>query len=199
MNDMQEDYRRQLRAVVEAGQTGRVSPAAAVRARGEQRRHRQAAGVGALVVLFAGLGAGGFLLKQPGGHSPAPAPPAAAAPDPTTAASASPLPPGGARWAGHDQFMQVQRAAVVGGRLVLSVRVATKRDLGESFETVPGPGPFTDVAASPNVVVKKLDGTTQPAATFLTDLARRKNPVEAFTVRFGPDGLVTSIDWLYNL
>ncbi|MDQ1655388.1 MAG: hypothetical protein QOD41_471, partial [Cryptosporangiaceae bacterium] len=32
MSDMREDHRRQLRGVVEAGRTGRVSPAAAVRA-----------------------------------------------------------------------------------------------------------------------------------------------------------------------
>ena len=192
MNDMQEDFRRQLHAVVEAGQTGRVTAAAAVRARGDQRRHRQAAGVGALVVLVAGLGAGGFLLRQPPADRPAP-PAASAAPSPSPAA------PGGARWAGQEQFMEVQAAGLRSGRLVLSVRVATKQDLGESFETVPGTGPFTEVEAGAGVVVTKQDGTTQSAAGFVTDLPRRQNPVEGFTVRFGADGLVSSIDWLYTL
>jgi hypothetical protein len=202
---VRDNVERRLREVAaEAGRSGRLRAATAVRARGEQRRRRRAVAVTALsVVLLGGAAAAGAVVVDRGwlGAGPQPAvQPSTATPTPTPT-------PDGRRWAGSTQFMEIQRGQVRDGRVYLRIRPAKKEILGESFATVTIPGPYTEVTLADNARIVKLDGGTSTPEAFVADLARRDpnrpNHVqpdqrkEGFDVTFDREGRVTRVNWLY--
>jgi hypothetical protein len=191
MSDMREDFRRQLHEVVEAGKTGHVSPASAVRARGDQRRRRKAAGVAALsLVLIAGA-IGGFMKLQPNSQpGTLPANPAPATAEP------SPAP----KWARGEQTVQVSKGELRGGQLQLTMRRAEKEILGESLDVLAIPGEqYTDVVVPGSAQFLELDGKPLTAEQFLSGLDQRnpdKNPVPC-DVTFDGQGGVTKAQFLF--
>ncbi|GAB1693971.1 hypothetical protein [Krasilnikovia sp. M28-CT-15] len=76
-----------------AGHTGRLSPAADLRARADRRRKRRYAATGALGAVAAVALGVGIAAAQPDGAGPAPAPPAGSA-SPPVSRGASPAPSG---------------------------------------------------------------------------------------------------------
>ncbi len=214
---MPESFERQLQEVAtEAGRTGHLASAAAVRARGDQRRRRHAVAVGALVlVLLAGASAGVVLgLDRWRGSGPvdrvattppttpptAPHGPPSASAAPSPSGSPTPSGSGAAQWANSTQFMEVSGSVVRGGQHYLTVRPARKQVLGESFETVPIPGPYTEVELLPGARIRHLDGRSGAVEAFLRALADRPadKRVEAFDLYFDGQGRVIQVDWLYN-
>ena len=138
------------------------------------------------------------------GRTAAPEAPAAAARQSTTSddakhngigAQADP----GRQWAKSKRFMEIQSGRTRDGGVYLKVRPAKKRILGESFETVPVPGPYTEVVVAGNARILHLDGESGTADAFVLDLASRDNPVEGFDLTFDGRGQVTRVDWLYVL
>lgn len=103
------------------------------------------------------------------------------------------------RWAGTKQFLEVRSGATRNGVVTLAARPAKKVILGESFETQPIPGPYTDVTLVPNARILLLDGESGTPEAFLEDL--RKRPAdqrsEAFDLTFNAKGQVTQVEWLY--
>jgi len=101
--------------------------------------------------------------------------------------------------AGAKQFMQVQSGRVRGGVVTLKVRPAKKVILGESFETEPIPGPFSEVTLEPNARILMLDGESGAPETFVDILAKRSadQRVEAFDITFDEEGEVSLVEWLY--
>lgn len=104
------------------------------------------------------------------------------------------------RWARSTQFMQIREARARDGALVLTVRPARKRVLGESFETVSIPGPYTEVTVHEDAQIRTLAGTPRPHGAFSTDLAARtaQQRGEAFNVTFDEQGRAFEVDWLYR-
>jgi len=102
-------------------------------------------------------------------------------------------------WAGTKQFMQVQTGRVSGGAAILKVRPAKKVILGESFETAPIPGPYTEVTVPGNARILMLDGESGLPATFVAALGKRtaQQRGEAFDITFDAHGKVTLVEWLY--
>jgi len=102
-------------------------------------------------------------------------------------------------WAGAKQFMQVESGHVSGGLVTLNVRPAKKVVLGESFETEPIPGPYTEVTVKTNARILLLDGESGTAESFVGDLGKRaaKDRGEAFDITFDASGKVTLVEWLY--
>ncbi len=209
--------------------TGVLGSAADIRRRGDRRRRNQYATSAALgVALCAALGTA-VVLNQGGAqptpklpaNSAAPAP--SSAPTTPSAAPSTPVPSGSAsrsasgtptdptskpptsptkgtgRWAGSTQFMEVRSAEVRDGALHLEVRPATRVSLGESFETEPIPGPYTDVACADPCRIRHLDGRSDSRAEFLDGLQNRTQSqrVEAFDITFDGTGAVKLIEWLY--
>jgi hypothetical protein len=111
-----------------------------------------------------------------------------------TAAGASARP-----WTNKTVFMQVKSGVVRGGTYYLQVRPAKKRILGESFETVSIPGPYTEVAMTAHSRTLLLDGESGSPEVFLIDLKRRtaSQADEAFDITFDKKGKVTTVEWLY--
>lgn len=103
------------------------------------------------------------------------------------------------RWANSTQFMQVQSGTIQGGALMLTVRPAKKRELGESFETVSIPGPFLQVTVHEDAVISRLGGKADSQAGFVTALRSRTahQRGEAFDVTFDDYGRAFEIKWLY--
>lgn len=102
-------------------------------------------------------------------------------------------------WAGTKRFMQVENGRVNGSTVTLKVRPAKKVVLGESFETEPIPGPFTEVTVRENARILLLDGESGSADSFVGALGKRtvQQRGEAFDVTFDAAGKVTRVDWLY--
>jgi hypothetical protein len=115
--------------------------------------------------------------------------------DPITAAAARP------RWAGSTRFMQIDLGSIRGGTVYLQVRPAKKQALGESFETVTVPGPYTDVAVVPNARILLTDGESGTPEAFVGTLEDRTKSQrsEGFDVTFDDKGRVSQVDWLYVL
>ena len=105
----------------------------------------------------------------------------------------------GRSWAKSTQFMEIRSGQTRDGRVYLKVRPAKKRILGESFETVPVPGPYTEVAVTQNARILHLDGESGTPDAFVLDLRKRDNRVEGFDLTFDRKGRVTQVDWLYVL
>lgn len=183
-----DDFTDRLSALAEqAARTGTLGPAADVRRRGDQRRRRQHTLTGALgaVVLLGALGTGIALGQK--GHTPKPGPAAV-----STAVSRPP-------WSGTKQFMQVQSGQAGGGTVTLKVRPAKKVVVGESFETQPIPGPYSEVTVRADARILSLDGESGAPGSFVDALGRRtaQQRAEAFDVTFDATGEVTLIEWLY--
>jgi len=184
-----QDFTNRLSALAEdAARVGTLSPVDAVRHRGDQRRRHQRTLTGVLgaVVLIGALGAG--VVLGPHRVTSNPGPPAGSA-----AASLS------RSWSGAKQFMEVQSGQVTGGMVTLKVRPAKKVILGESFETQPIAGPYTDVTVGANARILSLDGESGMPSAFVEALGRRtaNERGEGFDITFGADGKVTLVEWLY--
>jgi hypothetical protein len=105
--------------------------------------------------------------------------------------------------------MEIQGGQARNGQVYVQVRPAGKEILGESFETITIPGPYTDVAFAAHTRIRRLDGATETPEAFIADLARRDpnrpdhvqpdQRKEGFDLTFDDQGRVTQIDWLYVL
>jgi hypothetical protein len=124
--------------------------------------------------------------------------PKAAAPTRKTAAPTR-APGTTARWRNTTAFMEIRGGAVRNGTVHLTVRPAKKRVLGESFETVPVPGPYTEIATVPHARILYLDGESGSPEVFVDTLKARpaKLRVEGFDVHFNAKGAISQVDWLY--
>jgi hypothetical protein len=156
--------------------------------------------------------------------SAAPKPEAAAAPKPDAAAAPKPAgaraEPAGRkpkamavpkpRWRNSKQFQEVKSGRITeNGLVALWVRPARKEILGESFRTVPVPGPYTEVLLTEHARILLLDGESGSPDTFAQDLAHRKanrpghvspdQRQEGFTLTYDANGRVSQVDWLYVL
>lgn len=166
----------------------------------------------ATAAVATGCGAGPDTTARATDRSPAGAAPSAAGGTPSAAstpaasrpapASPSTSPPGdGAarRWADSTQFLEVREARTRDGVLLLTVRPARKRVLGESFETVPVPGPYTEVTVHEHARIVTVAGTPRAHEAFPVDLAARtaRQRGEAFDVTFDDQGRVFEVEWLY--
>lgn len=102
-------------------------------------------------------------------------------------------------WAGSKRFMQVQSGKVRGGAVTLTVRPAKKVILGESFETRPLPGPYTEVTLVRNARILMLDGESGTPETFVATLGKRtaQQRGEAFDITFDTHGKAALVEWLY--
>jgi hypothetical protein len=214
---VRDNFERQLGEVaIEAGRSGRLAAASTVRARGDQRRRRQSIAVTAVSVLLLGGAAVGVAVNR--GHRDTAPPPAAqtSTPQPSTTGPAEPssTPPSSSsssdtRWVNSKQFMEIRIGQIRNGQLYLEVRPAKKELLGESFETVTIPGPYTEVVLTTNARIWRINGTMDTPEVFLAELARRDpnrpnhaqpdQRKEGFDLTFDGQGRVTRVDWLYVL
>jgi hypothetical protein len=102
-----------------------------------------------------------------------------------------------ARWASSTQFMEIRSGQVRNGAVQLEVRPAGKKPLGESFETVPIPGPFSTVTLVEHARILHMDGESGSPEVLVDDLAKRSDRQEGFTLHFDRAGRVTEVDWEY--
>lgn len=174
----------------------------------DRRRGRRLAVTGALVLLLAAAAA--LLVPQlldreeprkgtgkgtaTSGPSTSPASTEPAAPDAT---------PGG-QWADSRPFMEISSGASRDGTVFLKVRPATKNHLGESWETIPGTGPFVEVATAADArairVRSDQRGPTSTMERLVRDL-RERDPddvAEGFEVTFSAFGIVQQVEWQFN-
>jgi len=142
---MPDPFESGLRKLAEHGQrTGRLDPAAAVRARADRRRKRRYTATGALgVALVVALGAG-IAVAQPG-PSPSPGPPAASgAPSASPSASGSAKPAGVLSGSRQVYFFVLDQGTEV-PESVLAVtssdRIQVTEDYGDRALFVPTPAP----------------------------------------------------------
>jgi hypothetical protein len=126
---------------------------------------------------------------------------AAAAPEvkAATAARTAPKTSNASDWSNSTRFMQVESGSIRNGTVYLKVRPAKKNILGESFETVPVPGPYTEVKLVAHARILLLDGESGSPEAFVDTLADRPADQrdEAFDVIFDGRGHVSQVDWLY--
>jgi len=102
-------------------------------------------------------------------------------------------------WAGAKKFMEVRSGRVSNGVVTLKVRPAKKVILGESFETRPIPGPFTEVTVPRTARILMLDGESGTPEVFAAMLGERTAAQrgEAFDITFDAKGKVALVEWLY--
>ncbi|GIJ66992.1 Hsp70 family protein [Virgisporangium ochraceum] len=134
-------------------------------------------------------------------------PSAGASGPPASQSSSGPADPDaspGQQWADSRQFMEISSGQVRGDTVLLTVRPATKNHLGESWETIPGTGPFVEVAASADGRAIRVPndprGPTSTMERLVRDL-RERDPddvEEGFTVTFSALGLVQQVEWEFN-
>jgi len=190
------DFTNRLSGLAEnAARTGTLGPAADIRRRGDQRRRRQRTLTGVLsaVVLIGALGAG-VAFGQHHSTSKLGPPAGSAASSPSVGTPSKPP------WTGTKKFMQVQSGQINGGVVTLTVRPAKKVILGESFETQPLAGPYTEVALGAQARILLLDGESGTAESFVGALGTRtaQQLGEGFDITFDTEGKVALVEWLYT-
>jgi hypothetical protein len=105
-----------------------------------------------------------------------------------------------AKWAGSEQFLQIDTARVQGDVTYLKVRPAEKEYLGESFETKTIGGPWIEVVMSALAVNAPLGDEIQGDASQLRkelDKRRKDQTDEGFDITFSQNGQVSKVTWLY--
>jgi hypothetical protein len=105
-----------------------------------------------------------------------------------------------AKWAGSEQFLQIDSARVQGDVTYLKVRPAEKEYLGESFETKTIGGPWIEVVMSALAVNAPLGDEIQGDASQLRkelDKRRKDQTDEGFDITFSQNGQVSKVTWLY--
>ncbi|MFI6101890.1 hypothetical protein ACIA8G_40605 [Lentzea sp. NPDC051213] len=124
-----------------------------------------------------------LFVMEPGTNAPKPPPPAVKPPS----------------WKNKTEFMQVESGAVRGNTVFLKVRPAKKRILGESFDTVSIPGPYTEVAMATPSRALFLNGESGDPKVLVDDLKKRSasDANAAFDITFDQNGKVTTVEWLY--
>ena len=182
--------------------------------RRERRRGRRFAVTGALVLLLAAAAA--LLVPQlldrdepgtdTGTGTPTTTATTSAGPSGSRASTdqADPNASSGRQWAGSRQFMEISSGGSRDGTVFLTVRLAAKNHLGESWETIPGTGPFVEVgtAADARAIRVQSDrrGPTSTMERLVRDL-RERDPddvEEGFEVTFSAFGIVQQVEWQFN-
>ena len=102
-------------------------------------------------------------------------------------------------WRGK-QFMQISGFEYQAGDAILFVRPARKEVLGESFETKPIEGPYSQVMLLKDARILTLDGESGTTEAFIKVYANlsRTRQAEGFDLTFNDEGDVVEIEWLFN-